>query len=219
MPDPYSPGRLAEEARALGVPLPPESTHPDLLAHLRLLYAWNRRFNLTAIRDPGEGMRRHLLEALVALPELPREGRAVALADLGSGNGYPALPLVISRGELRATLFEASARKVDFLRAAARASRCLDRVEVIHRRLEKIEQLPEQASVITLRAFPEPIAWIEAAASRAATRRVLAWVSARTAVAAAARLAGTGVEARRLPLPTHRGAVLLSVRSGPANGK
>ena len=212
MADPLTLDLLAREAAKAGVRLPSAGSHGPLLVHLRLMYAWNRRMNLTAIRDPAVGLRRHLLEALVALPELPPPAaEPIRLADLGSGNGFPALPLVIVRGDLRAILIESSGRKADFLRAAARGARCLARTEVRQERLDRIEQLPDDVEILTLRAFPEPGRWIEAAVRRPAMRRVFAWLSTETARDEAANVERLGLNAKVMPLPTHGSGSLLSV--------
>ena len=66
-----------------------------LADHLRLLLAWTGAVNLTAIRDPRAAVAAHVLDALAALPLL-RENGVRALLDLGSGGGYPGLPLAIA---------------------------------------------------------------------------------------------------------------------------
>ncbi len=204
--------RLAEEAARAGAPLPAADIQDALLRHLELLYAWNRRINLTAIRDPGEGMRRHLVESLCGLPFLPAApGGGGLLADIGSGNGYPALPLLIARPDLQGVLFDASERKTDFLRAACRAAGCLDRVTVRHERLGAPDELPTETRIVTLRAIPDPARWVAGAAHRPATRVVLAWLSARDANEAARRLRDRDLGVTTETLPTRADAALLVV--------
>jgi len=195
--------RLLEE---FGEPAAPALV-AALLAHLRLLYDWNRRFALTAIRDPREGLRRHLLEALEALP-LAGAATSGRLVDLGSGNGYPALPLLTCRPALDGTLFEARDAKAAFLRAALRESGLADRVRVERVRIAGPEALPA-ADVLTMRGFPEPERWIRAALERGAARQVLAWVSAEDAARIAALIPRAAVH----PLRHHPTGALLEARA------
>ncbi len=79
-----------------------------------LLLEWNARFNLTAIRDPLEVVRKHLLDSLSVVSYL--QGRRIA--DVGSGAGFPGLPLAIAAPDRDFTLIEATAKKVRFIDAA-----------------------------------------------------------------------------------------------------
>ena len=89
---------------------------PPLLAYLALLDRWNRTYNLTAIRDPGEMVTRHLLDSL-AMHAFVEDG---ALADLGTGPGLPGIPLAIAKPRLQVTLVESNGKKARFLREAVR---------------------------------------------------------------------------------------------------
>ncbi len=175
---------------------------------LNLLYLWNRRFNLTAIRDPLEGVRRHGLEALEAtlVPGLPERG---LLVDLGSGNGFPALPILAARPDLSGLLVESSARKVDFLRAAARESGLTDRVRVEQLVLAAIDQLPAEIAILTLRGFPDPEQWILEAVLHRPGAAVLAWLSLDDASRIARLLEQRGARAEVRPLRSSgTGAIL-----------
>jgi 16S rRNA (guanine527-N7)-methyltransferase len=175
---------------------------------LNLLYLWNRRFNLTAIRDPLEGVRRHGLEALEAtlVPGLPERG---LLVDLGSGNGFPALPILAARPDLSGLLVESSARKVDFLRAAARESGLTDRVRVEQLVLTAIDQLPAEIAILTLRGFPDPEQWILDAVLQRPAAAVLAWLSLDDASRIARLLEQRGARAEVRPLRSSgTGAIL-----------
>ena len=91
----------------------------DLLErHFNLLLAWNKRLNLTRITDTEEAVRLHYCESLylgLKLPEGP-----LSVADLGSGAGFPGVPIAILRPDLQVTLIESNQRKAVFLREAAR---------------------------------------------------------------------------------------------------
>jgi len=96
---------------ALGLELD-DARRAALLRFAALLQRWNQVFNLTAVRDPGEIITRHLLDTLAVLPYVP-VGR---LVDVGSGAGLPGIPLAIVRPELVVTLLDASAKRVRFVR-------------------------------------------------------------------------------------------------------
>lgn len=90
-------------------------------AQARLLVAWNAAINLTALRTPEQIARRHLLDSLAALPLLRRLG-GQSLLDLGSGGGYPGLPLAVALPAARCALVDSVAKKASFLDVAARAA-------------------------------------------------------------------------------------------------
>jgi 16S rRNA (guanine527-N7)-methyltransferase len=108
-----------------------------LADHLRLLLAWNESINLTAIRDPAEAVRRHILDSLAALATL-REMGADALVDLGSGGGYPGLPLAVALPARRALLVDSVAKKAGFLEAAVTANGLAPAVEAFAGRAETL---------------------------------------------------------------------------------
>jgi 16S rRNA (guanine527-N7)-methyltransferase len=88
---------------------------------VRLLLAWTAAINLTAVRDPAEVARLHVLDSLSALPVL--RTRAIArLLDLGSGGGFPGLPLSVALGSDRTLLVDSVAKKVRFLETVIRAT-------------------------------------------------------------------------------------------------
>jgi 16S rRNA (guanine(527)-N(7))-methyltransferase RsmG len=199
----------------LAILLPGEEAEKAIALHLQELYRWNERINLTGIRSPEEGIRRHAAESLVALPFVqraaaatPAERPAPLIADLGSGNGFPGLPLLLAVTETRGLLVESAGRKADFLRSVVRRTGCHDRVSVLETRLESEGQLPEPPDVFTVRAFPEPDRWITTLAREG--RWILAWL-ARKDAERIARHPEVATRAVLEPLPTHRDSTLLVV--------
>jgi 16S rRNA (guanine527-N7)-methyltransferase len=92
---------------------------------------WNTRMNLTAIKDPAEAVDKHLLDSLALLPHL----RGLAVADVGSGAGFPGLPLAIADPDRRFVLIESTGKKARFLsHMVARLD--LPNVEVVAQRAE-----------------------------------------------------------------------------------
>src|SRR5260370_6796258 len=99
--------------------------------YMKLLLAWNEKINLTAIRDPLEILYRHFCESMYASLAVPVEnGR---LADVGSGGGFPGLPLKIIRPGLQVFLVESNIKKVTFLAEVIRQLG-LTRPQVLSRR-------------------------------------------------------------------------------------
>ena len=98
---------------ALGVTIGPVARQA-IDGHVRLLLAWNEAFNLTAVRDPGEVARIHVLDSLAAVPLLRGLG-VRRLLDLGSGAGFPGLTLSAALGAERALLVDSVGKKVRFL--------------------------------------------------------------------------------------------------------
>jgi 16S rRNA (guanine527-N7)-methyltransferase len=121
---------LEAGAAALGVPLAAEQ-RARLLRLVAELMEWNGRFNLTAIREPAEMVRKHLLDSLAVQAFLSGE----RIADVGTGPGFPGLPLAVINPARRFTLVEATAKKARFVEHAAHALG-LANVEVVNSRAE-----------------------------------------------------------------------------------
>ena len=135
--------------------------------YIDLLKRWNSRINLTAIRNEGEIITRHFGESFFLARHLFPAGAPVIahfamsgtlpnppnVLDIGSGAGFPALPLKIWAPHLHLTLIESNHKKAAFLNEVARALTLTD-VNVIIDRAEAIVALPDfsQADVVTLRA-------------------------------------------------------------------
>jgi 16S rRNA (guanine527-N7)-methyltransferase len=85
--------------------------------HVRLLLAWTQAINLTAIREPGAVALGHVVDSLTAL-RLLRDRGVTRFVDIGSGGGYPGLPLAAALPAARALLVEPIGKKAAFLRTA-----------------------------------------------------------------------------------------------------
>jgi 16S rRNA (guanine527-N7)-methyltransferase len=130
--------------------------------HLRLLLAWTPAINLTAIRDPRAAATAHVLDALAAVPLL-RDLGADRLVDLGSGGGYPAIPLAVAVPS-SAMLVESIAKKARFLAVVVDAIGLADRVMVTTARAEIVARDPAQRGrwpLVTARAVGSLDALIE----------------------------------------------------------
>jgi 16S rRNA (guanine527-N7)-methyltransferase len=107
---------LEAAALAIGVPLDARQLG-QFATYRQCLLDWNVRFNLTAITDPVDIERRLFLDALLLVPSIDRltPGEPARLVDIGSGAGFPGVPLAIARPDLAVTLIEATGKKVSFL--------------------------------------------------------------------------------------------------------
>jgi len=121
---------LAEGAAQLGLQLT-DAQRRALLAHLDLLDEWNSRFNLTAIRDREQQITKHVLDSLSVRPWL----RGTRIADVGSGAGFPGIPLAIVEPSQRFALIESTGKKCRFLEAV-RDALVLANVDIVQSRAE-----------------------------------------------------------------------------------
>ena len=108
---------------------------------MRLLLAWTAAINLTAIREPSDVARLHVLDSLAALPVL-RARSITRLLDLGSGGGLPGLPLAAALDSDRALLVDSVVKKVRFLETVIRATGLERRVAAEASRAEVLAQDP-----------------------------------------------------------------------------
>ena len=115
--------------------------------YLNLLLKWNARINLTAVRDSEEIVQRHFGESLFAAEQLEL-ATASTLIDLGSGAGFPGLPIKIVAPHLHVTLIESQQKKATFLREVIRTLP-LDNVAVYAGRAEESSL---KSQIVTMRA-------------------------------------------------------------------
>jgi 16S rRNA (guanine527-N7)-methyltransferase len=109
----------------------PEGAAEKLNAFDALLRADNQKMDLTAVIDPEEALYAHYLDSLAGAAHLPQGARVI---DLGSGAGFPGLPLAIARPDLSFVLLDAQRKRVDFLQRAVSALGIA--AEAVHARAE-----------------------------------------------------------------------------------
>jgi 16S rRNA (guanine527-N7)-methyltransferase len=121
---------LITAAAELGVALS-QGDAARLMRLLDELDEWNQRMNLTAIRERAQQITKHLLDSLALQPFL----RGVRIADIGTGAGFPGLPLAVVNPERRFVLIDSTAKKLKFV---AHAAHCvnLSNVQTVHTRAE-----------------------------------------------------------------------------------
>jgi 16S rRNA (guanine527-N7)-methyltransferase len=153
------PARIAELLQPfLSSPPTRQLTEGDLRSisiYIDILRKWNARINLTAVRDEDEIVTRHFGESLFAavrlFPEqdiLRRKNPAPRLADLGSGAGFPGLPIKLWVPEISLTLIESNHKKAAFLKEVTRSLTLTD-INIKNVRADVVE---EKYDFVTLRA-------------------------------------------------------------------
>lgn len=230
--DPTDLPLLAAEAARLGLSLSPP-TRDRFARYRELLLAWNDRAGLTAVTDPAEVERRHFGESLALLAVLRSAAllpAAATVVDLGTGGGFPGLPLALADPTLRVTLIEAQGRRCAFLRTVVDELALAD-VTVVQARAEEAGRDPalrEHFDVAVARALAPLPVLLEYAVPLLRPGGLLACpkgsalpAEQAAAAGAAAALRVTLLEPLRLPLPPSAPPqhVALARRSGPLDDR
>jgi 16S rRNA (guanine527-N7)-methyltransferase len=116
-----------------------------LFEHYSLLLRWNQRMNLTTVKPGPDMVIRHYCESLFFAAHVPADEN-ISVMDLGSGAGFPGVPMAILKPDWHVTLVEASQRKAVFLRES---SRSLNNVSI---RAERMENASEKSDWVVTRA-------------------------------------------------------------------
>jgi 16S rRNA (guanine527-N7)-methyltransferase len=144
---------VAAGLAALGLTLD-DATRTAIADHVRLLLAWTAAINLTAIREPVAAAHEHVVDSLTALPLL-RSRNTPDLLDLGSGGGFPGIPLALALPRARTVLVESVGKKATFLAAVIDALELRPRVAVAATRAETLAADPHHRgrwSTVVVRA-------------------------------------------------------------------
>jgi 16S rRNA (guanine527-N7)-methyltransferase len=145
--------------------------------YTKILLAWNDKVNLTAIRDPLEVLYRHFCESMYGVVALPVE--KCRLADVGSGAGFPGLPLKILRPDLEVFLIESNVKKATFMAEVIRELGLRD-ARVLVSRFEELAEEVAPLDVVCSRALGDFARFLEWAGSpEVATKNVLLWLGGR----------------------------------------
>jgi 16S rRNA (guanine527-N7)-methyltransferase len=145
--------------------------------YTKLLWTWNDKVNLTAIRDPLEILYRHFCESMFGAALLPVEN--CRLADVGSGGGFPGIPLKIMRPDLQVFLVESNFKKATFLAEVVRELGLTDTRVLVSRFAELGEEVAP-LNMVCSRALGDFANFLEWAASpRVAAKQALLWLGGR----------------------------------------
>jgi 16S rRNA (guanine527-N7)-methyltransferase len=120
--------------------------------HATELIKWNLKTNLTTITDPVEVAVKHFLDSIISIPVMPHYGR---LLDMGSGGGFPGIPIKVMIPSLSVTLIDSSRKKISFLKHVIRKIKLIgiDARQIRAEELAKEKPLKNCFDVIICRAF------------------------------------------------------------------
>ena len=152
---------IIDSARELGIDMD-ERVSAAFSIHALELINWNRRINLTAITDPREIAIKHFLDSLAPATCIADRGR---LLDIGSGGGFPGLPLKIFKPSISALLIDGVRKKVNFLKHVLRTLG-LENIEARQMRTETLMKVPEYATsfdIIISRALSDLSTFVKSA--------------------------------------------------------
>jgi 16S rRNA (guanine(527)-N(7))-methyltransferase RsmG len=122
----------------------------QIRTYIELLLRWNQKTSLTAVTEPEQVLRFHFGESLLAAETVPiRHGR---LADVGSGAGFPAVPIRMVSEDLSVILIESNQKKATFLAEIARELQ-LKNVEVLRVRMEEVDFSSDAVDFVSARAL------------------------------------------------------------------
>ena len=183
----------------------------NISTYIDLLLRWNARINLTGIRQSEEIVTRHFGESLFTARHLfpagvrTEQSSAQSLTDLGSGAGFPALPIKIWAPEIALTLIESNQKKATFLREVARAL-TLTNVNVFSGRAEHYSS--PSAQVVTLRAVERFESILLTATNLVAPKGRLALLISKAQLATAESLSPTFTWTPAKPVPLSSSRIL-----------
>ncbi len=142
--------RLITDAAALGVSLSPADA-ARLLTLTSQLALWNQTHNLTAITEPQAMLTHHLLDSLSVFPDLA----GTRVADVGTGAGFPGLPLAVASPQRHFTLIDSNNKKIRFVEHAL-AQLKLDNVTAVHARSESLRPAEPFDTIVARACAPLP---------------------------------------------------------------
>jgi 16S rRNA (guanine527-N7)-methyltransferase len=147
--------------------------------YIELLLRWNDKMNLTAIRDPLEILYRHFCESMFGTVVIPVE--KCRLADVGSGGGFPGIPIKILRPEMDLILIESNLKKATFLTEVVRELG-LTGVRVLVSRYEELSEEVAPLDVACARAVGEFASFLDwASAPSLGVQKVALWIGSQDA--------------------------------------
>lgn len=139
---------LIEKANCIGIEISQEKAK-QFYKYMKLLLEWNEKMNLTAITDPEEVILKHFVDSLTIIPYL---SNANTILDVGTGAGFPGLPLKILEDNKEFTLLDSLNKRITFLQNVISELE-LKNVQAIHGRAEEyISQKRESYDIVTSRA-------------------------------------------------------------------
>lgn len=145
---------LINGAKELGIELS-EKQAKQFLAYLEILQDWNKRMNLTSLKDPKEIIITHFLDSLTILKAIDINTKEISAIDIGTGAGFPGIPLKILKPEISLSLLDSRRKRIEFLRYLSKSLK-LKGLEIIWGRAEEYgrkEKYREKYDIVLARAL------------------------------------------------------------------
>ena len=140
---------IEKGSAALGVKISEEHAY-QFAIHASEMVTWNRKINLTAITDSMDIAVKHFIDSLACTPFVIG---SCSLLDIGSGGGFPGIPVKIMNPALSVTLLDSSRKKVNFQKSVIRKLK-LERIEAVHARAEQlVEKKSKSFDIVISRAL------------------------------------------------------------------
>ncbi len=143
----YPSDALLIYSNQINVPLD-ETMRSALLRYVDLVLEANKSFNLTAITDVNDFIVKHIVDSLIGASEIPRGAN---VCDIGSGAGFPAVPLAIARKDISVTALDSTAKKINFVQSSANMLD-ISNLTAISGRAEEQKKLFGKFDAVTARA-------------------------------------------------------------------
>ncbi|MFO7559295.1 MAG: 16S rRNA (guanine(527)-N(7))-methyltransferase RsmG [Desulfobacterales bacterium] len=124
---------VLEGAKTVGIEISPQQAEM-MAVHADELIRWNKKTNLTTITKPVDVAVKHFIDSIVPSLQISRKA---FLIDIGSGGGFPGIPLKVILPELTVTLVDSSRKKVNFMKQVIRLLN-MDDIDAVHGRIEEI---------------------------------------------------------------------------------
>ncbi|MCP4353133.1 MAG: 16S rRNA (guanine(527)-N(7))-methyltransferase RsmG [Desulfobacterales bacterium] len=159
-----------------------DSQAEQFAVHATELLRWNQKINLTAIKDPFEVAVKHYIDSLAPAPAIPA---GASLLDIGSGGGFPGIPLKILMPSLSVTLIDSSRKKINFQKHVIRILG-LKKIDAVHIRAEELamkEAFANAFDVVVCRAFSSLDSFISLALPLVAEQGTIIALKGKTAEA------------------------------------
>lgn len=141
---------LQKQSEKLGVELDNKQKE-KFYNYMELLLRWNENINLTAITEPKEVLQKHFIDSLTIMPYIQKDDKVI---DVGTGAGFPGIPLKIAKENIEVTLLDALNKRLNFLNEVINKLE-LSNIETLHLRAEeagKNKNLREKFDISVSRA-------------------------------------------------------------------
>ena len=140
--------------KELGIELS-EKQVKQFLTYLEILQDWNKRMNLTSLKDPKEIIITHFLDSLTILKAIDINTKEISAIDIGTGAGFPGIPLKILKPEISLSLLDSRRKRIEFLRYLSKSLK-LKGLKIIWGRAEEYgrkEEYREKYDIVLARAL------------------------------------------------------------------